>query len=130
MSAFAIVIKKPEVWTSYFDNTRWTGGAGTTWDGSKWVSSGASNYWVYLIKTGSWYLGYRPTKVRFTMTNVATDVDLQVNSDHYDLVDDPNTVSLKELTLDFSGGEDIDSIIARNNSVGVWQCTNIEFLEP
>ena len=63
------------------------------------------------------------------MTNVATDVDLQVNGDHFDILDNANVESLDELVLDFSGGENIDSIIIRNNSAEVWECTNIEFLE-
>ena len=49
------LIKKAPVpeWISYFDNTYWTAGANTSWDGSKWVESGPSGS-IYLFENGSW----------------------------------------------------------------------------
>jgi hypothetical protein len=116
-------------WVSYFDNTNWSGSSGTTWDGSKWVAGdNGGNGWVALNKIGTWYIGLRPTHIRVTATNNSADIDLQVNADHFTILDDENYQSGNIVALDFSGGEDIDGILMRVFTDPSWECTNIEFL--
>ena len=57
-------------WVSYFDNTCWETDEYHYgyWDGTKWVAELKSfqGYFVILWIIGSWYLGYRPSKMRIT----------------------------------------------------------------
>lgn len=57
------------VWESKFDNTHWSAFDGS-WNGSEWVPALFAGFWWHLglIRTGSWYLGYRPTQCRISFT--------------------------------------------------------------
>lgn len=60
----------PNPWQSIFDNTKWQASSGS-WSGTAWVSenSGWSQWLTLGIKSGeTWNVGYRPTKVRATLS--------------------------------------------------------------
>ncbi len=125
MGIIALATHRVPVWTSYFDNTNWQPGSGTTWDGSQWVSNGSGG--IYLYKLGTWYLGFRPTHIRVTATNNEGTIDLQVNADHFTILDDESYQPGDIVALDFSGGEDIDGLVMRIPTDFSWECTDIEF---
>lgn len=94
---------------TYFDNTYWTPSYGAaTWDGSKWIISGGPPEEVF-IRLGTWTSGYRPTKIKLTITGGSPSY-LSVR-DYTGgtavLGEDSSYYSDKELDLDFSSGEDI-----------------------
>jgi hypothetical protein len=66
----AIYEEPPNPWQSVWDNTKWEASSGS-WNGSAWVSenSGWSQWLTLGVKSGeTWNEGYRPTKVRVTLS--------------------------------------------------------------
>ena len=124
-------------WTSYFDNSAWTPDTAEepctcSWDGSEWDACeyGSVNwYWVYITVTGSWYSGYRPTKVKVTLSS---DMDL----DEF-ILEAPNGNNvLSETGTGISGTEyditlasDIYSWKISTFGGGAFSVTNIEWYE-
>lgn len=124
MSMFFIV-KKPPVppepeWVSYFDNTYWTAGANTAWDGAKWVESGPGGS-IYLYENGSWVEGFRPTKIRITGTySWASDFSI-IDTDS-NFIGSASAGALVEFDLTFGGFD-----IHHATLYGMTNITNIEF---
>ena len=138
-SNVAIGIYKITVgWTSYFNNIRWTvdGPFGFgSWDGTKWNSEASgppetATQLIYLEPIGSWFVGFRPTKVRVTHTATAGLGDLSVfdtdiNQDGY--LAYPSLEELIFINV-FSTDKDILVLsIGSEQGADPYSITNIEF---
>ena len=109
-------------WVAHFDNADWAA-ARASWDGSKWIDVGGA---LALNPIGAWYIGYRPTKVRVTISVSVTSFYLHAGVDTYIRADGSYT-SLTEDNLSW-GSNDIDEFymyVAAGLNI-----TNIEFYEP
>ena len=70
----------PDPWTSYFDNTKWAEDFKGTWNGaqSRWETEDGGQ--LYIVPTGSWYVDYRPSKIRVTYElPIPGDPDLNID---------------------------------------------------
>jgi hypothetical protein len=121
-----------EVWSSYFDNTKWSGLNNTTWSGTQWDSwdGGPGGHILWIEDISTWTSGYRPSKVRLTFNTTGyTLFGLTIQDSNGDFIlniSDP--VSGEEYDLTF-GSFDIDELILNRFGAAIG-LTNIEFLEP
>ncbi|RLD66090.1 MAG: hypothetical protein DRI84_05575 [Bacteroidetes bacterium] len=135
-----ITYEKEEVWTSIFDNTKWAEDFAGTWNGAqnRWESDASGS--LYIVPTGTWNLGYRPSKIRLTWQWVgASDdmyMDLFADCNDWDSVTDPEGnypiyTNLEEINVVGNNHHNICEI-----DIYAWPgnqpfyITNIEFLEP
>ena len=126
----------PEVWTSYFDNTKWAEDFKGTWNGAqnRWDSEDSQ---LYIVTTGSWHVGYRPSKIRATIQWVTTDPELNIdifdNCSAWNSLTDPEGLwpfreNLQELVI-FDQVSDFCELDFAGSGQEFY-VTNIEFLEP
>jgi hypothetical protein len=114
------------VWVQHFDNTEWTATTGA-WSSDHWESAGTNDSQIVLIPNGSWVTGYRPSKVRVTITGVP-DVTLQIiDTGWANICNYPGYESLDEAVISFTS-YDIKSLSLYKNP-GPYSVTNIEFYE-
>ena len=108
---------------SFFNDSYWSAPVGF-WVTDHW-ESGNGPYELVLVELGSWTVGYRPTKIRFTFTGVSPlSVSVRGDGGATIYVSDAAYTSLTELTLNLTG--DIDRLYAEG---GEFSITNIEFYE-
>jgi len=130
--------KKP-AWQSFFDNTKWVPVTYGTWDGSKWNSTaygpgeGNDTQEFRLEVIGTWYSGFRPTKVRVTHNNIVADLgDLIV----YDNLNPREgfsayvSLSEKEFSLVGSNSDILRLALGSQQGAAQFSITNIEFYGP
>lgn len=111
-------------WEAKFDNTYWSAGPNTAWDGSKWVESGPPQS-LYINELGSWVEGYEPSKIRITGTfGGANTITIWDSSNN--VIGSGAAAASVEIDLDFETGQgDIDHITL----YGMTNVTNIEFMD-
>ncbi len=124
MSISFVVKQTPEPpapeWVSYFDNTYWSAGPNTSWDGSKWVESGPPGS-IRVNELGSWVEGFRPTKVRITGTYSWASF-LTVRDTGGGFIGNAASGASVEIDLTFTAFD-----ISYMNLYGMSDITNIEF---
>ena len=94
-------------WTQYFDNNYWQSWMNASWDSgnSRWELDLTSNHTqAGLQVTGSWYQGYRPTKIRCTFTGSPSDtMTLHPSGEGASMGVASPCSSLQEVSLSWSG---------------------------
>jgi hypothetical protein len=132
------------VWFSYLSNEYWVPSGdylpdGATWEEglSRWkaYNGGGNGRYITLAPTGSWYKGFRPTKVRITHTFPTTAGELTIYGyEDCDLVYDGGYISEMEVPINSAGdcpsGSDIkrfDMFSYVTNPSKDLYITNIEF---
>ncbi|MCK4252576.1 hypothetical protein KAX97_14100 [candidate division WOR-3 bacterium] len=111
-------------WVARFDNTKWTADSNISWDGTQWDGSGAD---PAIKDTGTWVVGYRPTKVRITFSGDATLHIYVIDSNEAIIANHSGVSSGDELAITF-GSYDIDKISFTDGTAALL-VTNIEFTE-
>lgn len=118
-------------WTQYFDNNYWQPWANASWDSgnSRWELDLTGPTQAGLQVTGSWYLGYRPTKIRCTFTVSPSDtMTLHPAGEGVSMGVASPCSSLQEVSLSWSG-VDIGKLYWNWNPSPntTYYVTNIEF---
>lgn len=94
-------------WTQYFDTNYWQAWANASWDSgnSRWAldfTSGQTQ--AGLQVTGSWYQGYRPTKIRCTFTgSPSSTMTLHPSGEGTSMGVASPCSSLQEVSLSWAG---------------------------
>jgi hypothetical protein len=118
-------------WSPHFNNTQWSASIGS-WDGSEWDSAGAYGE-IQLDESGTWNVGYRPTKCRVTtyVASLLNYVDFAMKDKNGNWVaSDQFNLAAGEHTYEFNMtfvGFDLDYLYIASNSPGSFSVRNIEF---
>ena len=117
-------------WVEKTSNSYWSsGGMGSgTWTGTEWEAVDAEGiYSLIVLEVGTWNVGYRPTKIRFTFTG--SSISAEVKNTGLTAINTPLTISTSpaELDLSFSAGLDIRSLTLQDTAS--FTVSKIEFWE-
>jgi hypothetical protein len=116
-------------WLDYTDISYWTetgfpAASNPGWDGSKYVIAVDT---MILTPNGGWEVGFRPTKVRITWTDVASGgLALTLNTGIVSTLHSMTNPILEE-TLDFSSGDLVNLTTDGNVKSAIYDVTKIEF---
>lgn len=116
-------------WEAQFDNTIWemeVHVSQPTWDGSKWTITDNSD--CVLEELGTWVNGYRPTKVRLSLSPTSATIGgCQLEDTAWNWISsDTDVTHLQEVDIAWQGA-DIRYFHFGINNNGI-NITNIEFL--
>jgi len=121
-------------WVQHFDNNDWENG-GETWQ-CQWVTDhwepGSASFSIELFPKSSWPVGFRPSKIRVTMSPSSAQLHMILRAgtggDRYDVLNTGTNqvISGVEYNLNFVGDFDISSLYIGNTGTTV-DCYNIEF---
>ena len=129
-----VLMPAPELtYTAYFDDTKWVAPGWGTWVDPIWISALAGRdpyyYDIVLARIGSWYVNFRPTKMRITHDHTS---DLLVKLYTSTFIYTSVTYSYSsgdEVDLTFAG-EDLTYLSLRSTTNDFqYSVTNIEFGE-
>ena len=119
-------------WVSYFDNTYWQIDSAFpvgNWDGSKWNSEDDGGVQACLLEAiGTWKNGYKPTRVRITLTGVSNVNMYFVNLNEETIIGPDQLIhSGSEVTLTFPDAYDMAYMGWYLTGSSPFSITNIEF---
>jgi len=112
-----------EEWVNKTSDSFWNPGSSPTWNGTAWNPTITSPETWFV--TGSWYVGYRPKKVRFGWSTLGSVDQIILRDNSYNnLVNVVSPTSLQEFSLDpWPGTDDIKTlfILSSGGSSPLWQ---------